>query len=270
MPGTPPGLPSLGFASPAAAPQEFQQRDLLAQLAASPQLLQILAAQATALSALSQHDGGAGLAETGASSSTSAPLAGVSARERLVRRAAQQPGGFAQRFLELMHRELGPSSRTAASSPENQRPDPCQYFERYGAFGEAPELGTVQYVLGFILRAQWDGDAARALDLTSLLYIMLEQSALDLGVVDLGFLYTLLPEPPSEPFRRSHPADAIRQSSPLADVEWTTAMLGYLAAMDTLNQKRATQLTAARRRRPKAKAKADPKNPKGGKGKAEE
>ena len=135
------------------------------------------------------------------------------------------------------------------SRPLNeQRPDPLVYFERYGAFADNWELGHVQYVLAFLLRAAWDQDWARVTDLASLMFVMNEQASLDGGSTDLGFLYTLLPEPPIEALTRQPPRDQVRQAPRIADPEWTAALLGYLTSMDTLNRRRSEQLTASRRR----------------------
>ena len=207
----------------------------------------LFAAQLNLVARLAGEDPLAWGREPGASDGTSSSLQGVNVRERLVRRLEQSPGHLAERFLELMDRELGPSSTTSGAEVAEQRPCPLQYFERYGAYADCWELGHVQYTLSHILKYLWSQDIRRAADGISVLMCMIQQASLDGGVVDLGYLYTLLPDPPGESVSREPSRSSIRQSPRIADADRTSAVLGYLSTMDTIAKKRAEQLAASRK-----------------------
>lgn len=237
---------------PGGFPAPGQGLDVVGLLQAQMQLIAQLQSQG--------GDAARALEGAGSSSSTSSTLAGVTARERLQNRAENQRGAFAERLMQLMYREVGPSAQTSGAAAQDRRPDPLQYYERYGTFGDSWELGHIQYCLAHVLRALWANDVHRAADLISLMFVMVEQASLDGGTIDLGYLYTLLPDPPMEVLTRPPARDQVRQSPRVADPEWTTSLLAYLSAMDTLNKKRGEQLAAARRRgRGKGPGRGSPK-----------
>ena len=79
------------------------------------------------------------------------------------------------------------------------------------------------------------------LDVLALLCVCLEQSALDNGSMDVGYLLTMQEEPPAAIMTNRSLMSVggrSRAFAPLADQRWVTTSLAYLRELDLISQKR--------------------------------
>ena len=69
---------------------------------------------------------------------------------------------------------------------------------------------------------------------------MIDQVCLDSGRTDLGFLFSLQPDPPTSVFvnHSNMPTAALRPFSPLADARLVASTLAYVKELETLSARR--------------------------------
>ena len=156
-------------------------------------------------------------------------------------------GNFSARVQKNMTARMGPFSVTPGGVP-----DPLAYFREFGQFGEATmqPMGYVQWVLMHILRAVWMEDLALAGDYAALLSVGIEQYVLDGGNWQVGWMMSLMEEPPPTAMARVPDRHQLRTFPHLADQAWSTTALAYLRELDTIQTRRRELLPAGRGTRP--------------------
>ncbi len=154
--------------------------------------------------------------------------------------------GAAARELQRQELVSRPSSVTAAvrtrmatslGTDATQPQDAQAYFQRHGRFAKQNRDGAY---MATVLGAIWNHlelgqtDAAQALTATAL--AATDQWGIT-GDLEVGFLWTHLPEPPWALLQRGGGASASSQPyTPLAPPRWVAATVAYLKDMDVLTQ----------------------------------
>ncbi|CAE7356150.1 unnamed protein product [Symbiodinium necroappetens] len=160
---------------------------------------------------------------------------GTSARQKMQAELLQRDGSFAKRLRQTALRRISPTSAEPAEADLMTR-----YFERFGGFGSQKLLGLFQYQLAQVSDLLAQGSPNGAADLVAQLIIMVEQVNADGGKHDLGFLFSLQPDPPASVFvnHPSLPTAALRPFSPLADARLVASTLAYVKELETLSSRR--------------------------------
>ena len=237
-----------------------------------PALAQAVLEQSKALTALvSQMATGDHLDFTSSSSSLSSK--GAMGRAKLQSELAQHKGIFFQNVIQNMSRRMYPSqSAEVELSVLHQRGVlPSLYLERFGGYGKCRDYGMIQWqialVMNLLMEENWQG----AKDSLALLFVCMEQSAMD-GKMDIGLLLALVEDPPQTVFSGRSLAATVnpRPFAPTASQRWATVALQYLKELDVLSTRR-REITGKDqpqpREQPNPTAKPSPKK-KGGKGAA--
>ena len=90
------------------------------------------------------------------------------------------------------------------------------------------------------------GHTAGCLDVLALLCVCLEQSALDAGNMDIGYLLCLQEEPPAAIMSNRSLMSVggrHRAFAPLSDQRWVTTSLAFLREQDLISQRRSDVAT---------------------------
>jgi hypothetical protein len=118
---------------------------------------------------------------------------------------------------------------------------PSLYLERFGGFGRTRDLGFIIWQVALCMNFLQEDNVPAAKDAISLLFVCLEQSAMDGGKMDVGLLLALVEDPPQTLFTgRSLAAGSTpRPFAPTANQKWVTTALQYLKELDTISTRRA-------------------------------
>jgi hypothetical protein len=118
---------------------------------------------------------------------------------------------------------------------------PTQYLERFGGFGRTRDIGFIIWQVALALNHMMEDNNAAARDALSLLFVCLEQTAMDQGNMQVGLLLSLTEDPPAALFSaRSLSMGALpRPFAPTAHQRWITTALQYLKEMDVIATRRA-------------------------------
>ena len=199
--------------------------------------------QSRALTALVSHmQQGDPLIE-GHASGSSVSSRGAQGRERLQKELTNKTGGFFLTVMQNMHRRMKPASPVPASLEELAMTDlsMVSYLERFGGYGGVRDMGIAQYALAFIVDMAMRGDLEGVQENLALLVVGREQYAQD-GKWDLGFLLTLLEDPPPQMWSYRNPVGVqtgrLRAFAPLCPQKWATISLAYLKEIDFIQNRR--------------------------------
>jgi len=169
---------------------------------------------------------------------------GSQGREKLQKELAARSGGFFLAVVQNAYRRMRPASRVPASLEEMAATDfsMVQYLERFGGYGNARELGIVQYALSFVVDCALRGDLEGVREHSSLLAVALEQAAQDQNRWELAFQLLLLEDPPPQiwSYRQGgapHTGRA-RAFSALCPQRWASVALAYTKEIDYLQNRR--------------------------------
>lgn len=253
---------------------EDEPRDPLESQQMDPMVKAVLQ-QGSALSALVAHlaSDAVGDLNQWSSSSTTSSTKGVQKRERMMAALAD---GSSQYFLQLqqqLHRRMMPSLPVPQSETELQAAQLSMlvYMERFGGYRNQRSLGMTMWLLSHCVDAAARGDFHSCREHLALTIAAIEQVSVDQGDWSLGFLQSLVAEPPLTVFqdRQHHLATYSSNFGPLTPSSWSATSLAFLKEMEILStRKTETQ------RKPKAEPKEDsdpspkrkarfPKKPKG-------
>ena len=116
-----------------------------------------------------------------------------------------------------------------------------QYLERFGGFGRTKDIGFIIWQVAQCLNHLQEENYMAAKDALSLLFVCLEQTAMDNGKMEVGLLLALVEDPPYSLFSgRSVAVSANpRPFAPTANQRWVTTALQYLKEMDVITSRRA-------------------------------
>jgi len=173
---------------------------------------------------------------------SSSSVRGAAGFDRMRTIRQSRPGYFSQRVMANMLREMDPVGTLSPEAAANPIvPDALAYLERFGNFGGDSRnrtLGLVSWAVSHALNQAWRGQAESSADTLALLLTALEQVTLDHGDWGVGWMYTLLPEPPQVMMGRAPERGLMRSFPRLADQTWTTTSLAYLRELDTIQTRR--------------------------------
>lgn len=171
---------------------------------------------------------------------------GAQGREKLQKELTARSGGFFLTVVQNAYKRLKPASPLPQSLAEVAATDfsMLQYLKEFGGYGNAKDLGLIQYALAFVADAAARDDMAGVQEHLSLLLVGLEQASMDQGKFDLAFQLMLLEDPPPGVF--SYRGAAASQAStgrarafaPLCPQRWTTIALAYAKEIDYINNRR--------------------------------
>lgn len=118
---------------------------------------------------------------------------------------------------------------------------PTQYLERFGGFGKTKDIGFIVWQVALCMNHMQEENYPAAKDALSLLFVCLEQTAMDNGKMDVGLLLALVEDPPHSLFSGRSLAVAAnpRPFAPTASQKWVTVALQYLKEMDVIHTRRA-------------------------------
>ncbi|CAK8996039.1 unnamed protein product, partial [Durusdinium trenchii] len=171
------------------------------QQAADP-MLAALSLQSTALTSLVAHLAGHSTdplidLQGGSISSSSSSTRGVARREKMQSDLALRQSNYWLAFLQQLSRRMNPSRPVPTSTDMAKDSDLSflAYLERHGAYKQSKEIGTILWVLGYIVDAAIAQDFDGVREHLALFATALDQAALDQGW-STAFLVTLAEEPP--------------------------------------------------------------------------
>lgn len=216
------------------------------------------------------------------SSSSALSSKGAIGRAKLQSELAAHKGVFFNSVIQSMARRMQPAlpSEVELSVLRDRGVSPTQYLERFGGFGRCKDIGFIIWQVAMCLNHMMEENHAAARDSLSLLFVCLEQTAMDSGNMQVGLLLSLQEDPPQSLFTNRSIASAAlpRAFAPTAHQRWVTTALQFLKEMDIITSKRAevaggklggdkgaassSTMDAGSTQTPKRKAKAKP----GGKG----
>ena len=239
LPSPPPKASLLGQAGAQLAEEE------LPPVPGGDTLAQAVLQQSVALTSLVAHlqQGGDPLLDPqGTASSTSSR--GAAGRERLQKELAQRTGGFFLQVMQNAFRRMRPASQLPPSIVDLAATDfsMIQYLERCGGYGNARELGIIQYALAFVADAAMRDGMEGVREHLSLAMVAIEQAAQGQSKWDLAFQLTLLEDPPPQIFSYStsifHTTGRARAFSALCPQRWATVALAFAKEMDYIQSRR--------------------------------
>eukprot|EP00913_Durusdinium_trenchii_P024973 g23439.t1 len=104
---------------------------------------------------------------------------------------------------------------------------PTQYLERFGGFGKTKDIGFIVWQVALCMNHMQEENYPAAKDALSLLFVCLEQTAMDNGKMDVGLLLALVEDPPHSLFSGRSLAVAAnpRPFAPTASQKWVTVAL---------------------------------------------
>lgn len=127
-----------------------------------------------------------------------------------------------------------------ASALRDRGVTPTQYLERFGGFGRTRDLGFIIWQVAMVLNHMQEDNHMAAKDAAALLFVCLEQAAMDNGNLQVGLLLSLTEDPPASLFSaRSVAAGAYpRPFAPTANQRWITTALQFLKELDVISTRR--------------------------------
>lgn len=177
------------------------------------------------------------------SSATGLSAKGSLGRAKLQNELAAHKGVFFQSVLQAMARRMQPAQacEVELSVLRDRGVTPSQYLERFGGFGKVRDLGHIIWQVALIMNFMQEGNHHAAMDATSLLFVCLEQAAMDGGNLQVGLLLSLTEDPPQSVFTGRSIANAAmpRPFAPTASQRWITIALQFLKEMDVISSRRA-------------------------------
>ncbi len=167
---------------------------------------------------------------------------GAQGRARLQAELASNKGLFYESVMKAMSRRMFPTLSCNMPPDQMLQLGICgtKYLERYGGYGKFRDLGIIQHQVMTIMDYFQSNNLEGAKDTTALLAVMIEQTVLDHGRMELGQVLCLADDPPASIFS-NRSVNALARSkafSPLADQRWVTTALAYLKELDTITTKR--------------------------------
>ena len=245
--------PPRSSSAPTRAPKVSFAQDEVEELALDlPQgldpLAQAMLMQSKAITALVSQlaaNSGDPLQDLG-STSSSLSSRGAAGRARLQMELAAHKGVFFSSVLQSMARRMQPAlpAEAEASALRDRGITPTQYLERFGGFGRTKDLGFIIWQVAMILNHMQEDNHLAAKDAAALLFVCLEQAAMDNGNLQVGLLLALTEDPPASLFSArslamgAHP----RPFAPTANQRWITTALQYLKELDVISTRR-TEVT---------------------------
>ena len=166
---------------------------------------------------------------------------GAQGRARLQMELASRKGLFFDAVMKQMARRMSPTVPAELTPQQAMAQGICgtKYMERFGGYGRQKDLGVIQYQVMTCMDFLQMENLPAARDTIALLAVMLEQSVLDNGRLDLGQILTLSDDPPSAIFsNRQSQVSRARAFAALADQRWITTALAYVKELDTITTKR--------------------------------
>lgn len=166
---------------------------------------------------------------------------GAQGRAKLQMELASQKGLFFDAVMKQMARRMSPTVPADLTPQQAMAQGICgtKYMERFGGYGRQKDLGVIQYQVMTCMDFLQMENLPAARDTIALLAVMLEQSVLDNGRLDLGQILTLSDDPPSAIFsNRQSQVSKARAFAALADQRWITTALAYVKELDTITTKR--------------------------------
>ncbi|CAE7488234.1 unnamed protein product [Symbiodinium sp. CCMP2456] len=211
-----------GFGAPeAVAPGPLDGDPLDEDAVSGGPLASALLAQSKALTTLVAQLAGGGdpMSDLAASGPNSISVKGSAARMKLQRELHGRAGGFFAKVQEAARRRMEPTAQLGNLPEELQRlPVMTRYFERFGGFRDQRTWGLVMWQLAQAFDLLASDQLEGAKDRLALLIVMIDQTVLDAGQPDLGWILSLQEDPPT----------------PL----WLAVALSYVKEMETLSSKR--------------------------------
>ena len=254
------------------APMEVQE--LEQELGTPPaDLAKAVFAQSQALTALVGHLASGSSEIDLSSTSSGSGVKGAATRMKLQAELAAQKGTFFQSVMRSMSRRMYPA--LPADLPMAQLAQtkviPSQYLERYGGFGKVRGIGNIIWQVSLLLDHLQNENVPAAQDAAALLFVCLEQTALDNGKMDIGLMLALTEDPPAGVFsNRSIATSSMpRTFAPTADQRWITCALAFLRELDLISSRRqeATGGKSAKTQKEEAEQSSKQKPKQKGKGK---
>ena len=208
------------------------------------------------------------------SASSSLSSKGALGRQRLQAELAAHRGTFFTSVLQSMSRRMRPamSADVGMGDLRDRGVTPTQYLERFGGFGRTKDVGMIIWQVAMIMNHLQEDNVQAAKDAISLLFVCLEQTALDGGSMQVGLLLSLTEDPPASLFsaRSIATASQPRPFAPTANQRWVTTALQFLKEMDVIATRRQDIIggkSQASKADPEPLAKATPKKKAKGRGK---
>lgn len=168
---------------------------------------------------------------------------GAAGRARLQAELAQHKGVFFQSVLQSMARRMQPAQTADVEmiALRDRGVTPTQYLERFGGYGRTRDLGFINWQVALCLNHMQEENFQAAKDALALLFVCLEQTAMDGGKMEVGLLLALVEDPPQSLFSGRSQALAAnpRPFAPTANQRWVTTALQYLKEMDVITTRRA-------------------------------
>ncbi|CAE7224840.1 unnamed protein product [Symbiodinium sp. CCMP2592] len=170
--------------------------------------------------------------------------------QRMQSELALREGHFATRMRAAALRRMAPTALEPAMHQEGLM---TRYLERFGGYQGQQLVGLLQWQLAQISDMLAADSPQGAADLAAQAMIMLEQVAVDRGRHELGWLFTLQPDPPVSLFatHQATPTAALRPFAPLADAKLVSCTIAFMKELDTLSAKR-LELSGAKGKPPPA------------------
>ena len=167
---------------------------------------------------------------------------GAAGRARLQAELASHKGTFFLSVMQSMARRMQPGrlAETDMADLRSRGVTATQYLERFGGFGRTRDLGFIIWQVALCMNYMQEENFPAAKDVMSLLFVCLEQSAMDNGNMQVGLLLSLTEDPPHSLFSQrsvatmTHP----RPFAPTANQRWVTTALAYLKEMDLISTRR--------------------------------
>jgi len=131
-----------------------------------------------------------------------------------------------------VRRLMGQASGTDPQSPQ----DALGYYTRYGTFQNNRDAALIAWLMGSLWNLMEVGAHDEAHALLGLGLAAVEQWGLS-GRLDLGYLWTHLPEPPWGVLQRPPQQISLRPYSRLAEPSWVAAMVAYLKDLEAMEDR---------------------------------
>ena len=177
-------------------------------------------------------------------------------------------------FLQQVSRRMYPS-RPVPSTTEAARDSKLSflaYLERYGAYKSSRELGTILWIIKYIIDAAIAEDYDGVREHLALLVTALDQAAMDQGW-ETAFLVTLVEDPPAQlSMEKTASAALSKPFTPLMPAAWGAVLLSFLKDLDIMStrkqdtKKKAASTTSPGDQSGEASPKRKPRFPKRPKG----
>ena len=154
------------------------------------QLAKAMLAQTQALTTLVSHlaSNSSDPFQDLSSSTSSLSTKGAVSRARLQAELAAHKGVFFTSVIQSMARRMQPSvpAEVEMSTLRSHGLTPTQYLKRFGGFGRTRDIGFIIWQVALAFNHMMEDNNAAARDALSLLFVCLEQTAMDQGNMQVG------------------------------------------------------------------------------------